>query len=177
MGNDAPRHDILGELLGTAATTASPEAEKLERLLSSLAAGARTGPRDARIDRRRADTPDLTGRADRPTAPDASDPASRPTAQAGAGASRDNAAEAPGPSRRSGTGSKKRKKTTHYLGGEIHAELCRAREALHDMAPDKLKGRISRSRLVETALKLLLDDFEAKGEDSLLARRVLGIET
>lgn len=61
-------------------------------------------------------------------------------------------------------------KTTQYLDTAVHARLSAAKDSL-DTAPGvKERGRVSKSRIVETALRQALDDFEAHGRDSRLGR-------
>jgi hypothetical protein len=75
---------------------------------------------------------------------------------------------------RATTARKKEKiKTTQYLGSETHDRLARVRDVLAAGAHSrrsKIHGRVSKSRIVETALRQALDEFETKGRDSRLAR-------
>ena len=61
-------------------------------------------------------------------------------------------------------------KTTHYLDGAVHARLGALREHLAEAPHAKSHGRISKSRIVETALRQALDDYEAQGPQSRLAQ-------
>lgn len=66
-----------------------------------------------------------------------------------------------------------KKKTTHYLSKETFEELSQAKRAIRKLVPKDIKTGVSKSLIVDSALKLLLDDFEAKGEESVLVRKVL----
>lgn len=61
-----------------------------------------------------------------------------------------------------------RVKTTQYLEADTHVRLALAREALAGLSA--VHGRVSKSRVVETALRHALEEFEAKGPRSRLAR-------
>ncbi len=64
-----------------------------------------------------------------------------------------------------------RKRATHYLDAATHERLGRAKDALSRLAQDHAAwGRVSRSRIVEAALRDLLGEFEAKGQNSRLCR-------
>ena len=73
--------------------------------------------------------------------------------------------------RRKKTGAKR--KTTHYLSEEIFDGLDEAKEKIRKIAPTDQKTSISKSQIVDRALKMILHDFEAKGEKSSLVRLVL----
>jgi len=68
---------------------------------------------------------------------------------------------------------KSKKKTTHYLSGEIFLDLDEARAKLNDLVGRQVKTRISKSRIVDQALKMILAEFEEKGERSPLVRELL----
>lgn len=73
-----------------------------------------------------------------------------------------------------------KRKVTHYIEEVTRARLDRARDALAaltapiigDAEPRSKKVRITKSGLVEAALALALDGFEAAGPQSPLARRL-----
>lgn len=86
---------------------------------------------------------------------------------------------APGPVRlepeRTGGGARKKTKikTTQYLAPDTNARLSRVRDALaasHPAGQTGRPGRVSKSRIVDAALRQALEEFEAKGPDSRLAR-------
>lgn len=67
---------------------------------------------------------------------------------------------------------KTKKKTTHYLSEEIFDTLGDAKEKLRDMLPDEKLSRISKSRIVNYALDMILKEFDAKGDGSLLVKKI-----
>ena len=88
----------------------------------------------------------------------------RPAAKAGVTPSRRPAPVAPAPAR------PHKVKTTHYLDGAVHARLGPVRDHLAEASSVASHGRISKSRIVETALRQALDDYEAHGPQSRLAQ-------
>lgn len=66
-----------------------------------------------------------------------------------------------------------KKKTTHYLSGKVFQELSEAKQKINDLVPSPLKSRVSKSQIVNQALKMILDDFEQKGEKSTLVKQLL----
>lgn len=69
--------------------------------------------------------------------------------------------------------SKGKKKTTHYLSGEIFRELDEAKHKINELVPSPLRARVSKSQIVNQALKMILNDFEQKGEKSTLIKQLL----
>ena len=69
-----------------------------------------------------------------------------------------------------------KRKATHYIEVEAAVRLEAARAALAEMARDNAPTgrRISKSAILEAALTLACDAFEATGSQSPLARRLLG---
>jgi len=67
----------------------------------------------------------------------------------------------------------RKKKTTHYLSKETFDELSKAKKAIRRIAPREVKTGVSKSLIVDSALKLLLEDFENNGERSQLVKTVL----
>jgi hypothetical protein len=66
-----------------------------------------------------------------------------------------------------------KKKSTHYLSGEIFWELDEAKQKINDLVSLPLRARVSKSQIVNQALKMLLDDFEQKKEKSALIRQLM----
>jgi hypothetical protein len=64
------------------------------------------------------------------------------------------------------------KKTTHYLSEEIFDTLGDAKEKLRDMLPDEKLSNISKSGIVNFALDMILKEFDAKGDSSLLVKKI-----
>lgn len=68
---------------------------------------------------------------------------------------------------------KSSKKSTHYLSEEIFANLGETKEKIRDMLPDAEKTGISKSTIVNHALRLILKEFEQKGTQSLLVQQFI----
>ena len=66
-----------------------------------------------------------------------------------------------------------KRKTTHYLTEEVFDDLGNAKDIIKSYLPKGSKLRASKSRIVESAIKVLLDEFESKGEDSYLVKELL----
>jgi uncharacterized membrane protein YheB (UPF0754 family) len=87
----------------------------------------------------------------------------------------------PGKTKHSATGKAKKKKagkdnkrkTTHYLSEEIFDDLDEAKEKINALMQKQLKSRVSKSKIVDQALKMILKDFEEKGEKSPLIQEIL----
>lgn len=61
-------------------------------------------------------------------------------------------------------------KTTYYLGEAVYDSLEDARQTIADMMPVEVRHRVTRSLLVELAIKLVLRDFEKKGRESAICQ-------
>jgi len=70
-------------------------------------------------------------------------------------------------------GDDSKKKSTHYLSGEIFADLDEARDKVNELVHQRLKSRVSKSRIVDQALRMILKEFEEKGEKSHLIKEIL----
>ena len=70
-------------------------------------------------------------------------------------------------------GSDSKKKSTHYLSEEIFADLDDARDKINELVHQRLKSRVSKSRIVDQALRMILREFEEKGEKSHLIKEIL----
>ncbi len=66
----------------------------------------------------------------------------------------------------------KKKKTTYYITEEIFENLGDAKEIIRKMLPDIQKSKISKTRIVNSALKMILKEFETKGGDSALVKQI-----
>lgn len=67
----------------------------------------------------------------------------------------------------------KRKKSTHYLTKEVFDNLGEAKEGIKDLLPAEAKSKATKSRIVESAITVVLNEFEAKGKDSALIQEIL----
>ena len=70
-------------------------------------------------------------------------------------------------------GGDSKKKSTHYLSEEIFADLDDARDKINELVHQRLKSRVSKSRIVDQALRMILKEFEEKGEKSHLIKEIL----
>lgn len=67
-----------------------------------------------------------------------------------------------------------KKKTTHYLNRDVYKELDKALDKLRGLLPEDVsKTEVSKSGMVNYALKVMLDEFETKGEKSELVRKLI----
>ncbi len=66
----------------------------------------------------------------------------------------------------------KKRKTTYYLTEEIFENLGDAKDIIREMLPDIQKSKISKTRIVDAALKVILKEFETKGGDSALVKQI-----
>jgi len=77
----------------------------------------------------------------------------------------------PSPLKKSAKESKK--KSTHYISNEVFEELGEAKTLIPNFLPEGLNLRVTKSRIVDSALKMLLRELEEKGETSILVRLLL----
>ncbi|MCB2182949.1 MAG: hypothetical protein KQH63_13025 [Desulfobulbaceae bacterium] len=71
------------------------------------------------------------------------------------------------------TRKKGKRKTTHYLTKEVFQELDQANNFLKGLLPTGSKLLSTKSKIVNQAVKMLLEDFESKGEQSELVQKLL----
>ncbi|MCJ7603468.1 MAG: hypothetical protein MUO63_18460 [Desulfobulbaceae bacterium] len=64
-------------------------------------------------------------------------------------------------------------KSTHYLTREVFKELDVANNFLRGLLPAGSKLLTTKSKIVNYAVKMLLDDFDSKGEESELVKKLL----
>jgi hypothetical protein len=67
----------------------------------------------------------------------------------------------------------RKKKVTHYLSQDISETLDRVLPRIRKLVPEETRKRVSKSRLVDSSMRLLLLEFEEKGKESLLVRQFL----
>lgn len=77
------------------------------------------------------------------------------------------------PAQRGSTKVPVKRKTTHYLSKGMFNQLDRAKVTLREIVPAERRTSVSKSRIVEQALKVVIKDFEIKGENSILAKQIL----
>jgi hypothetical protein len=66
------------------------------------------------------------------------------------------------------------KKTTHYLREDVFDGLTQAKQILRRLLPEGVKGRASKSGLVNCAVNALLQEIEEKGLESPMIKSILG---
>lgn len=66
-----------------------------------------------------------------------------------------------------------KRKTTHYISEELFDDLDDAKARINQLMQKHLKAKISKSKIVDQALKMILKDFEEKGEKSPLIQEIL----
>ncbi len=66
-----------------------------------------------------------------------------------------------------------KRKTTHYLTEDVFDGIGEAKESLQKLLPNGDKMRATKSAIVESAVKVLLDEFERKGKKSYLVKELL----
>lgn len=64
-------------------------------------------------------------------------------------------------------------KTTHYLTEEVFGNLGEAKTDVRGFLPESAKSKATKSRIIESAITVVLQDFEAKGKDSILIQELL----
>lgn len=67
----------------------------------------------------------------------------------------------------------KKQKTTHYLTREVFDHLGEAKDGIRDLLPAESKSKASKSRIVESAITVVLHEFGEKGKESALVRELL----
>lgn len=66
-----------------------------------------------------------------------------------------------------------KRKSTHYLTAEVFDNLGEAKSLVRDLLPKGSKLKATKSRIVESAVKVLLEEFERNGEESYLVKELL----
>jgi len=67
----------------------------------------------------------------------------------------------------------RKKKSTHYLSKEIFADLDEAQDKINELVRQRTKSRVSKSLIVDQALRMILHEFEEKGEKSRLTKEII----
>lgn len=68
-------------------------------------------------------------------------------------------------------------KTTHYLTKEVFDNLGEAKADIRGFLPDAVKSKATKSSIVESAITVVLQEFEAKGMASALIQELLKKES
>lgn len=64
-------------------------------------------------------------------------------------------------------------KTTHYLTKEVFDNLDEAKADIRSFLPEDSKSKATKSSIVESAITVVLHEFEKKGKDSVLIQELL----
>lgn len=70
-------------------------------------------------------------------------------------------------------GQRRKHKTTHYLTKEVFDNLGEAKAGIRDFLPAASKSKATKSGIVESAITVVLQEFEKKGKDSILIQELL----
>jgi hypothetical protein len=70
--------------------------------------------------------------------------------------------------------SQPRRRTTHYLSEDVYAELGQIKDKISDLFASEHRHRVSRSDVVNQALRIVLEEFEVKGLESPLVGKIIG---
>lgn len=68
---------------------------------------------------------------------------------------------------------KHKRKTTHYLTEEVFGNLGDAKADIRGFLPAASKSMATKSSIIESAITVVLQEFEAKGKDSALIQELL----
>ena len=66
----------------------------------------------------------------------------------------------------------RKKKTTHYISQEVFTALGDAKALLKEQLSPEQRSSVSKSRIVDLALKNILEDLAAAGEESMLFKLI-----
>lgn len=66
-----------------------------------------------------------------------------------------------------------KRRTTHYLSEDVYAELGFVKDKIAELFLDDHRHKISRSDVVNQALRIVLEEFDAKGLESPLVGKVI----
>lgn len=67
----------------------------------------------------------------------------------------------------------KKKKMTHYLTEEVFDHLGAVKSVIKGYLPSDLKSKATKSRIVDYAVKMMLEEFGEKGEKSPLVEKIM----
>ena len=70
-----------------------------------------------------------------------------------------------------------KKKTTHYLTQKVFDELSEAKVDIRGLLPSVPKSKVTKSNIVNIAVRALLEEYKAKGLESALIKKVLPKKT
>ena len=68
---------------------------------------------------------------------------------------------------------KLKRKTTHYLTENTFKDLVRAKKDIRKHVPEQYRSQISKTKIVNQALSMILEDFQLKGKNSKIMQTIL----
>ena len=68
---------------------------------------------------------------------------------------------------------KLKRKTTHYLTENTYKDLVRAKKDIRKHVPEQYRSQISKTKIVNQALSMILEDFQLKGKNSKIMQMIL----
>jgi len=72
---------------------------------------------------------------------------------------------------------KPKKKTSHYLTQNVFDELSKAKVNIRELLPSAPKSNVTKSNIVDIAVRAILEEYKAKGLKSALIKKVLSKKT
>jgi len=72
---------------------------------------------------------------------------------------------------------KPKKKTSHYLTQNVFDELSKAKVNIRELLPSAPKSKVTKSNIVDIAVRAILEEYKAKGLESALIKKVLSKKT
>ena len=70
-----------------------------------------------------------------------------------------------------------KKKTTHYLTQKVFDELSEVKVDIRGLLPSVPKSEVTKSNIVDIAVRALLEEYKRKGLESALVKKVLSKKT
>jgi hypothetical protein len=77
------------------------------------------------------------------------------------------------PKRKQKNNRETKRKTTHYLTEETFNDLGRAKKDIRKHVPEQYRSQISKTKIVNHALTLILQEFQLMGEKSKIMQAIL----
>ena len=77
------------------------------------------------------------------------------------------------PERKEKRSRESKRKTTHYLTEETFKNLGRAKMDIRKHIPEQYRSQISKTKIVNQALAMILQEFQLKGEKSKIMQTIL----
>lgn len=68
---------------------------------------------------------------------------------------------------------KSKVKTTHYISQKVFDELDEAKIEIKNLFPSEQINKVTKSNIANLAIKLILEEYKAKGLNSILIKKLL----